>query len=89
MPSVRLRTNMIIEGKPFPFGTVMDEEKIPRHLRKRAYILRPGERDIDEERFAAQEKAAIVGQEPIIEEDQQTEEDAVRIRNANRRGIRR
>jgi hypothetical protein len=48
MASVKLRTNMIIAGAFYKFGTIIDEQKVPPQYRKRKYILREGEIDYRE-----------------------------------------
>jgi hypothetical protein len=35
---VTLKVNMIIGGRHYPFGTVLDEEEVPNHLRTPEYI---------------------------------------------------
>ncbi|HXB10671.1 MAG TPA: hypothetical protein VNZ45_01690 [Bacteroidia bacterium] len=89
---------MILQGVFFRFGTVMDEKKIPLHLRKRQYIVRQGEIDVDEERLKAQESAAVrmqddnpektndeIDQEIIMEDEEKpSKEEVVRHRIANR-----
>ena len=89
MPNVKTRLNMIIGDAFIPFGSIIDEAKIPPEFRKRKFIVRPGERDFDAERFKMQEEQARVELEPIIEEDRQTEEDSKRIILANKRAMRR
>jgi hypothetical protein len=82
---------MILEGNFIKFGTVLDERKVPPHLRKRKYILRSGEIDQDEINLNAQMQAVEqeVELEPNIEEAAATEEDSIRTRIANRRATRR
>src|ERR1700757_5015496 len=61
MASVKLKTNMIIEGQFFRFGTVIDESKVPPRYRKKQYILREGEIDYREKERL--EQMAIAEQE--------------------------
>ena len=35
---VRLRVNMILSGKWYKVGSVLDADRIPEHLRKRRYV---------------------------------------------------
>lgn len=72
MGDVKLRVNMILEGHFFRFGSLLDEKKIPLHLRKRRYILRPGERDIDEIRFRAQASVAENGDGDVVDAEDVT-----------------
>jgi len=92
---VKIRTNMILgEARHFvPFGTLVDIEQIPPHLRKKKYIIREGERDIDAERFKAQASVMENDVDPndlnLAPELPQTEEEVVRQRIVNRRAMRR
>ena len=94
MGTVKLRVNLVTEEHHLiPFGTEIDESKVPPRLRKRRYILRPGERDIDEINFKAQASVAEneidMDEVAMEEESPQTEEEVVRHHVANRRGMRR
>lgn len=93
MGQVKLRVNMIIDGHGFPFGTLIDEEKIPIDYRKRRYIVRPGEKDMDELRFRAQASVAENQVDPseinLEMEVPQTEEEVIRHHIANKRAMRR
>jgi hypothetical protein len=41
MGKAQLKVNMIIDGKNYPFGTVLDEEFIPERLRTPEYLGEP------------------------------------------------
>jgi hypothetical protein len=58
MATVKIRTNMIIDGKFHRFGSLLGESAIPPKYKKRKYIVHPGEIDPDEENLRHQEKAA-------------------------------
>ena len=54
MSTVKLKSNMIVNGKLLKFGSVVDLEEIPPKFRKRQWILKEGEIDsnpraVDEE----------------------------------------
>lgn len=54
MANVKLKTNMIIEGAFYKFGTLIDEQKVPTRYRKKKFILREGEVDYREKEMQAQ-----------------------------------
>jgi hypothetical protein len=83
MANVKIKVNMILWGTFIPFNSLVDLDKIPPHLQKKKYILRPGERDYDAENLAAQEEA--IETEVNIEETEPDEEEIVKGRLANRR----
>ena len=84
MANVKLRVNMILEGNLIPFNSFVDLDKIPPRLRKKRYILRPGEHDYDADNLVAQEEA--VNTEVNIDEVEPDEDEPIRTRLANRRG---
>jgi hypothetical protein len=83
MANVKIKVNMILGGTFIPFNSLVDLDKIPPHLQKKRYILRPGERDYDAENLVAQEEA--VETEVNIEDVEPDEEAMVKGRMANRR----
>jgi hypothetical protein len=83
MANVKLKVNMILKGTFIPFNSLVDLDKIPPHLQKKKYILRPGERDFDKEDLVAQEEA--INTEVNIDETEPSEEERVVSRLANRR----
>jgi hypothetical protein len=83
MANVKLKVNMILKGTFIPFNSLVDLDKIPPHLQKKKYILRPGERDYDAVDLAAQEEA--INTEINIDETEPSKEERVVERLANRR----
>jgi hypothetical protein len=83
MANVKIKCNMILGGTFIPFNSLVDLDKIPPHLRKKRYILRPGERDYDAVDLTAQEEA--VNTEVNIDEAEPSDEERVVSRLANRR----
>lgn len=49
---------MILNSQFVRFGTIVDEDNIPSHLRKKKFILRPGDVDYDARNLALQEEVA-------------------------------
>jgi hypothetical protein len=86
MPSVKLKTNMIIEGHFFKFGTMIDENKVPPRYRTRKFILREGEIDYRERE---REKQMAMAEQELDSINEDNELDLGEGNKVPRRGNRR